>query len=159
MFYYRCVSGGEHPAHWQDHCLDFWSPQLCFSFHLNPRPAAEEMTIWGGKQQRLITPPPTYSHSPLDCPFLHPWMPLWSLSVDVACSTSRPTPQSATLLVSSAGLRPLTHEIDTSLCLAQTQEAHTLADLVSPLLSLCKPCSLSRVRNLGCVPQLQVHDD
>lgn len=59
MFYYRCVRGGEHPAHWQDHCLDFWAPRLCFSFPLNPGPAAEEMTIWG-KQQRLITSPPTY---------------------------------------------------------------------------------------------------
>lgn len=76
-----------------------------------------------------------------------------------ACSMSHHTSQSALLLVSSMGLRPLTHGIDTSCCLAYTQEAHTQVDLVSLLPLLFASRLFSCRKNLGCVLQLAVHKD
>lgn len=87
----------------------------------------------------------------LTCPGL---IPNWSFSVHVACSTSHPTPQSALILVSSTRLWPSTHETDTSLCVARTQEAHTLPDLVSPSPFPSLEPILSCARNLGCVLEL-----
>lgn len=137
----------------------FLISSVVFFFPSQPGTSCRGNDNTRGKQQRLITSPPTYSRSQLARSFLPPCVPNWSFSVHVARSTSRPTSQSALLLVSSTGLWPLTHEIDTSLCLAQTQEAHTFADLVSPLLSLFGPRPLSCTRNLGCVLQLQAQND
>lgn len=103
----------------------FLISSVLFFFPSQPETSCRGNDNMRGKQQRLITSPPTYQCSPLDCPFLPSCIPNWSLSVHVACLTSHLSSQSALLLVSSAGLRPLTHEIDTSLDLAQTQEART----------------------------------
>ncbi len=124
----------------------FLISSVVFFFPSQPGTSCRGNDNTRGKQQRLITSPPTYSRSQLARSFLQNW----SFSVHVACSTFRPTSQSALLLVSSTGLWPLTHEIDTSLCLAQTRETHTLADLVSLLLSFFSH-PLSCTRNLGCV--------
>ena len=137
----------------------FLISSVVFFFPSQPGTSCKGNDNMRGKQQRLITSPPTDSRSPLHCPFLPTCIPNCSFSLHGACLTARPSSQSALLLVSSTGLQPSTREIDTSLRLAQTREAHTLADLVSPLRSLFRPCPLSCVRNLGCVLQLQAHND
>lgn len=149
VFYYRCVSGGEHPAHWQDHCLDFWSPQLCFSFPLNPGPAAEEMTIWG-KQQRLITSPPTYPHSHsqtgLFLSVLLVWCPTALLNLHFYSFHLWGCEPWLMKLIRRSVLhtfRKLTHKVD----------------LVFPLLLQFAPHLLSCRKNLGRVLQLAVHND
>lgn len=146
MFYYRRVSGGEHPAHWQDHCLDFWSPQLCFSFPLNPGPAAEEMTIRGKTTKinnissHLLTLPTRSLIFP----------PKHVFFCTFGCSTYHPTSQSALLLVSSTGLRPLTHEIYTSLSCTNSGGSHTCRFSFSPPFPLWTPSFLMRKESGLC---------